>query len=128
MELQDQFDKIFNHIYSINDISNNCSDNTFFEEDETFSKFMENEGKKAANYLLNEEFSLENISSQNNIIKKGGKSDHSEEYIYAIVEKILLKNDTGYFTKREYNFIALAHFTIGVDDYLKNHVVLFNYF
>ena len=128
MELEDQFNKILNYIYSINNISNNSSDNELLEEDENLPKFMENEGKKAANYFLKEEFSLESISSQNSIIKKDRKSDSPENSIYYVVEKILLKNDTGYLTKREYNLIAKAHFTMGVDDYLKNHAALFNYF
>jgi hypothetical protein len=129
MELKDEFDKSINYLYSLYKLVNDGFDDALVEEEDDLSKFMTQEGEKAFYKLLNDEISINDILVQNGVLNmRGADSSYHSTQDYAI--DIMLKNNSGYFIKTEFNIIAESYFIGGVEkasrEYSKLNNVLHN--
>jgi hypothetical protein len=67
--------------------------------------------------MIDEKFPLDEIIFQNNVLKGG-----SDESIYDRAVHILVKSKNDTYTKKDYNLLSMARFSIGVDNVLKKEL------
>lgn len=120
MELKERFDDSLNYLYKYKNLENKVYDDILIEEDNDLQRFMTGEGEKIFYELINEDLSIDTVKLQNSFLKNES-ADMRKDVLYESAINILLKNDSGFLNRKEYNTLALAYFAIGVDKAIRNY-------
>ena len=104
-------------------MTNDFLDDALMEFEDDIPNYMISQGEISAKKFLTRGYSLEELSWQNDMLKS---FDNDKTYIYNKTAKAMTKNINGYYSKKEFNFVSLAYFTIGVDNIIKENKYIYN--